>query len=116
MIDEKKLIEEILEHKDKVKACDKRVNEVYELAHDHIIDIINIQPKTDWIPCEERLPDDFMSMKYLTTIKGHFYPEINYYCVVNHKWFSSEKTTKELNVIAWQPLPQPYKKEGGLDE
>ena len=62
-----------------------------------------------WIPCSERLPDDFMSMEYLTTVNGHFYPEINYYCVVNHKWFSSRKTTKEVDVIAWQPLPEPFK-------
>ena len=62
-----------------------------------------------WIPYSERLPDDFMSMEYLTTVKGHFYPEINYYCVVNHKWFSSEKTTKEVDVIAWQPLPECFK-------
>ena len=62
-----------------------------------------------WIPCSERLPEDFMSMEYLTTVKGHFYSEINYYCVANHKWFSSRKTTKEVDVIAWQPLPEPYK-------
>ena len=62
-----------------------------------------------WIACSERLPDDFMSMKYLTTVKGHFYSEINYYCVANHKWFSSAKTTKEVDVIAWQPLPEPFK-------
>ena len=62
-----------------------------------------------WIACSERLPDDFMSMEYLTTVKGHFYPEINYYCVVNHKWYSNEKSTKEVNVIAWQPLPETFK-------
>ena len=62
-----------------------------------------------WIPCSERLPEDFMSMEYLTTVNGHFYSEINYYCVANHKWFSSRKTTKEVDVIAWQPLPEPFK-------
>ncbi len=61
-----------------------------------------------WIPCSERLPDDFMSMEYLTTVKGRFYSEINYYCVVNHKWYSNERTTKEVNVLAWQPLPTPF--------
>lgn len=62
-----------------------------------------------WISCSERLPEDFMSMEYLTTVNGHFYSEINYYCVANHKWFSSRKTTKEVDVIAWQPLPEPFK-------
>ena len=68
-----------------------------------------------WIPCSERLPEDFMSMEYLTTVKGHFYPEINYYCVVNHKWYSNEKSTKEVDVIAWQPLPEPYKESENND-
>ena len=65
--------------------------------------------KGGWIACSDRLPEDFMSMEYLTTVKGHFYSEINYYCVANHKWFSSRKTTKEVDVIAWQPLPEPFK-------
>lgn len=63
-----------------------------------------------WIPCSERLPDDFMSMEYLTTVKGHFYSEVNYYCVANHKWYSNERTTKEVKVIAWMPLPASFKK------
>ena len=62
-----------------------------------------------WIACSDRLPNDFMSMEYLTTVKGRFYSEINYYCVANHKWFSSEETTKEVDVIAWQPLPEYFK-------
>ena len=80
-----------------VKECMEIVHEVAEEYND------------SWIPCSERLPDDFMSMEYLTTVKGHFYPEINYYCVANHKWFSSGKSTKEVDVIAWQPLPEPFK-------
>ena len=70
MIDEKKLIEAILEHKDKIKSCDKRVDEVYELAHDHIIDIINIQPKTDWITCEVEMPKDETLMYWTTHEDG----------------------------------------------
>lgn len=61
-----------------------------------------------WIPCGERLPDDFMSMEYLATTKACFYPKISYYCVANHKWYSNRNSTKEIEVIAWQPLPAPY--------
>ena len=74
-----------------------------------IIEQIAEEYNNGWIACSDRLPDDFMSMEYLTTVNGHFYPEINYYCVANHKWFSSRKTTKEVDVIAWQPLPEPFK-------
>ena len=103
------------------KAFEKIILQIEELANYNgnayldSADVIEIvqevaeEYKGGWIPCSEQLPDDFMSMKYLTTVKGHFYPEINYYCVANHKWFSSEKTTKEVNVIAWQPLPECFK-------
>ena len=103
------------------KAFEKIISQIGELANYNgnayldSADVIEIvqevaeEYKGGWIPYSERLPDDFMSMEYLTTVKGHFYPEINYYCVVNHKWFSSEKTTKEVDVIAWQPLPECFK-------
>lgn len=67
--------------------------------------------KQGWIPVSERLPDDFMSYEYLTIRKGRTSASITYYCVVNHKWYSNRESTKEIDVIAWQPLPEPYKGE-----
>ena len=64
-----------------------------------------------WIPVSEALPDDFMSYEYLTIRKGQTLATITYYCVVNHKWYSNRKSTKEIDVIAWQPLPQLCKVE-----
>ena len=113
MIDEKKLIEDILEHKDKIKSCDKRVDEVYSLAHDHIIDIINIQPKTDWIPCEVEMPPQprFSEESYLIKAECVTTPYTAYW--------NGEKWTDVLgddidDVVAWRPIP-PYKKEGATD-
>ena len=91
---------------------DECINKATQLAFDdakNIVEEVAEEYNDGWIPCSERLPEDFMSMEYLTTVKGHFYSEINYYCVANHKWFSSRKTTKEVDVIAWQPLPEPFK-------
>ena len=64
-----------------------------------------------WIPVSEALPDDFMSYEYLTIRKGQTLATITYYCVVNHKWYSNRKSTKEIDVIAWQHLPQLCKVE-----
>ena len=91
---------------------DECINKATQLAFDdakNIVQEVAEEYNNGWIPCSERLPEDFMSMEYLTTVKGHFYSEINYYCVANHKWFSSRKTTKEVDVIAWKPLPEPFK-------
>ena len=105
-----KAFEEIL---DKLKQVpnEYRHEEYNEAVRDVVRFIERYKEKYNngWIPCSERLPNDFMSVEYLTTVNGHFYPEINYYCVANHKWFSSRKTTKEVDVIAWQPLPEPFK-------
>ena len=61
-----------------------------------------------WIPCSERLPDDFMSFEYLTIRKGHTFATISYYCVANRKWYSSRDSSEEIEVVAWQPLPLPF--------
>ena len=97
------------------KHLDNDDKDCMECVVENAIEIVKQEAEqynNGWIPCSERLPDDFMSMEYLTTVKGHFYPEINYYCVANHKWFSSGKTTQEVDVIAWQSLPQPYQPKG----
>ena len=67
-----------------------------------------------WISCSEKLPDDFMSFEYLTIRKGHTLATITYYCVANHKWYLSRNSSKEIEVIAWQPLPEyhPRGEEG----
>ena len=92
------------------KVCIDNIKEIVnQLAEEYGKDT-NVTTNNGWIPCSERLPDDFMSMAYLTTVKGHFYPEVKYYCVANHKWYSNERTTKEVKVIAWMPLPVAFQK------
>lgn len=108
MIDEKKLIEDLKEYKiDNISINGK-----------NIIDIINEQPKTDWIPCEERLPELDEGTESFKQSKC---------CLVALEWWDGEITeevgwynqsgvwnqdSKNCKVIAWQPLPAPYKKEG----
>ena len=68
----------------------------------NVVSIIDEQPQADkWIPVEERLPSE--NGKYLTTCEGIKIPQIRLY---KNGWDSIAE------VIAWQPLPQPYKKEG----
>ena len=111
MIDEKKLLEKLEELK---FANEERG---YDTAKDVIQEIINLvdeQPKTDWIPCEERLPSE--AGMYLAT---YVYENVK---IVDIMFFDGKKyyfpddmlgiSQKFVEVIAWQPLPQPYKKEG----
>lgn len=56
-----------------------------------------------WIPCSERLPEKFGA--YLVSRKGCSRPDISLY---NEKF----KQWSWEDVIAWQPLPEPYQPKG----
>ena len=65
--------------------------------------------QTAWIPCSERLPENIKTV--LVTLKGMKQPTIGWYGNING-WRLSEKDFCgiENEVIAWMPLPEPYKK------
>ena len=73
------------------------------MAYNKSIEIVKQEAEkynNGWIPCSEKLPDDFMSFEYLTIRKGHTLATITYYCVANHKWYLSRNSSKEIEVIA----------------
>ena len=66
---------------------------------------------TKWIPCSERLPSE--ATTYLVTEEIFICSKKQY--IVEERLFGTEKQwlcPRNRKVIAWQPLPQPYKKEG----
>lgn len=67
---------------------------------DEIIALPSVTPKTGWIPVSERLPRD--SGYYLTTT---MYDKV--YC----DYWEGERFNRTEAVIAWMPLPEPYKAE-----
>ena len=108
MIDEKKLIEEIV----------KRIGVFSEMQIDFLEFLINKQPKVgEWIPCSERLPkEDVKCLVSVNVDTGYdVEPTIETGVVICGNWcFDNEffdYTSLEYEVIAWQPLPQPYKGE-----
>ena len=68
----------------------------------------SIEPEPKWIPCSERLPED--SSPVLITHRGGVS-----YGWYNGRYFERGANTnhRELRtVIAWMPLPEPYRGEG----
>ena len=59
-----------------------------------------------WIPCSEKLPEDDMS-KVVTLANGN--AEVGYYS--NGDWWcvGDKFTLENQTVIAWMPLPKPYR-------
>ena len=89
-----------------------------EYEREHIIDLCNqICNKVDsivkkdndgWIPCNERLPEE--SGEYLTYVD---YADETFIAIdeIDCNGLIKEwNCTPNYHVIAWQPLPKPYKK------
>lgn len=81
-----------------------------------------------WIPCSERLPKEYgdylvawkplhMSTEDIIKKVGravpHFYEIVEYNPDDEALWIGSiEQAKGEYEIIAWQPLPQPYQPKG----
>lgn len=60
-----------------------------------------------WIPCSERLPETLESeAKAYLTINKEGEMAVSYY---HHGWSNGYESV--FDVIAWQPLPEPYREE-----
>ena len=62
------------------------------------------EPERKWIPVSERLPKEYETVIGIT--------DLNYYCIAvycKQYGFRSMDVGVESDIIAWQPLPEPYK-------
>lgn len=82
---------------------------------ERLIDTIEALPSADrpigWIPCNKSLPKE--NGKYIASLEDSVYPWANFF---NGKWFMLSlngiaREFGEYEVIAWMPLPEPYKAE-----
>lgn len=72
----------------------------------------------EWIPCKERLPEDeqLVLVTYKTTDRLHIcrYHDDG----SRNQWYSLNDMCRAYKnvVLAWKPLPEPYKEDGDGDE
>ena len=101
MIDENLLLEDLIY----CKGLGRR-------SFEAVLETINKQPKIEWIPVSERLPEKEHSMYWTTHEDGsivmHGYSK-NLGFIYN--WEIGEKREIMGDVIAWMPIlkPEPYK-------
>lgn len=109
MIDGKKFVEDIYSHVELTDFQKVQIGKLYDN-----------QPKTDWIPCEERLPSE--SKEYLVTHKEIIDGEIRYrtnydtFNAVTRKWNKVEVRYSKLEVVAWQEDILPYEETKEREE
>ena len=99
---------------------DKIKNTINQLAEEFATDI-NVGRKNQdstknnqgWILCSERLPESKVDV---LVWKDNMY-SVAWYQELTKYWLSNDFSANESkNVIAWQPLPEPYKPEEKQEE
>lgn len=115
MIDEKKLINELIIRREKLRyisiaALHNNMNYVDTVINEinSIIDIINEQPRVgEWIPVSERLPKEARAVEVTmydgNRAIGHFYNRLD-------TWFDSINDVA-IDVIAWKEPSEPWEGE-----
>ena len=124
-----KILEEIEKEQNSYEAehawnYSKGLEYAKEIIHSHMDDVTdtNVGSKNNWIPCSERLPNEIefqeaycrnqYTAEFLVTIKGVTRPTTLYFR--NNSWFDEGRNY--YKVVAWQPLPAPYKGEEAAGE
>ena len=85
--------------------------------HQKIKDIYQMEQKQRWIPASERLPDTDDNVlcwyEYYHWSQKKVLPEygLGRYFRETSAWFGEVANGKDVRVIAWMPLPKPYKAE-----
>lgn len=90
---------------------------VIEIIRSHMDEVNDTNVPSNWIPCSERLPNEEKFIKaycrniyaaeFIVMIKGATLPTTLYF--KNGSW--TDMKGDYYNVVAWQPLPEPYKGE-----
>ena len=114
--------EKILEEIEKAKGEPwYRLNN-YDVGHkldgaiNRIVDIIRKHMNDGWIPVEERLPEEKVNpvsqdfYEYQVTAKFGNVKDVRHYKYGNGHWWNGPGIVDKY-VIAWRPLPEPYRPE-----
>lgn len=98
-------------------ATERAESIIGDIIHSHMDEAkdINVPNNNGWIPVEERLPDEkefqraycknYYAAEFIVMIENATIPTTLYF--KNESWFDEERNY--YKVIAWQPLPEPYK-------
>lgn len=117
MIDEKKLIEDILWKVREQNVISEEVGHNRPFCDKaNVIECINNQPKIgEWIPCEEEFPsiDGDYEVTVDRDVNGEKInvTEFQYFRSDRGKWESYKNSRFERNVIAWRHNTEPYNPE-----
>lgn len=85
----------------------------FEFIQKYVEKLPSVTPKekTGWIPVSERLPET--DGRFLTYIENPYDSQLSYIMIcdyIRQTWCPDDECASS-NVVAWMPLPEPYKAE-----
>lgn len=118
-----KILSEMKEYEDDQLMCEVRQTIGYDIDKAELVRALQYDREQykkgyadglnadRWIPCGERLPEDYETV--IASVDGFIYPEARYSKEDGWEWAyeSGADYWKKIEdyVIAWMPLPKPYK-------
>ena len=102
------LVDELARAISDERCCISRGRSTATIMQD-ILNLPSVTPQPRWIPVSERLPET--DGIYLTYIENPYDSQLSYVMICDYirpKWFPVDETASS-NVVAWMPLPEPYK-------
>ena len=120
-------IDEVIERYEKNPYIDEKVTDLCygmniakDIIRKHMADVSD---NDGWIPVEERLPEEEIPVPKLVTAlvpdrKARWDNSETFSMIVDTDIYDPDYTGKweyyKKNVIAWRPLPEPYRPEGSV--
>lgn len=108
---------EIMTNKEVGRKQSEGMARAMNIIRSHMEEGKDTNVPSNWIPCSERLPNEEEFIKaycrnsyaaeFIVMIKGATLPTTLYF--KNGSW--TDMKGNYYNVVAWQPLPEPYKGE-----
>ncbi len=95
------------------------LKDAYEIAIE-IVNQLAEEHNDGWIPCSEKLPendDDVLCWYEYRIMQGTHEGEMNRKCEIGYynkyfkRWGGEVSCGRDCKVIAWRPLPEPYKED-----
>lgn len=141
LIDADALIRVLKGRFERFKDLVPNIDNSIEFAHKYALNSVTNAPtiSEDWIPCSERLPKDLdpvnatwvnhnppcyymdiMNVPFTGTCvryKGKWYWWDSTICDVLEEYgeqYAADPINKYIEVIAWMPLPEPYREDGNV--
>ena len=96
------------DHRDRVEEAVKVAVDALEAADTNVDSVNRSEPQNTWIPCGERLPDAF---DFCLVTKRQKTGELQVAIGKYSPLFGWSGNGSFKDVLAWQQLPEPYRKE-----